>query len=272
MGRSAGLFIAFGSNFRVSRQLTYTPAYKKADGLLIQQRVKIPVGMNGIKSVKTGEAQVDFYTLTVWGALADICCKRCTQGSALDVIAFPGTYRSNYYFNDVMLLTPDGQPLMQDKVGFTVMPRMLRFGEEADGLITEQIRVGKRPQFWNVKNHEHAAIWKGICAQMNAVRYNGVDPLFGYAKVFLPKEGTVVLNPEDYRNSRVATLPGQVRDAFTPQPGVATAVAAGTVPAATFTPAPIAQGSQSLFGNGGFVPKAAAGAVNTAVAGGKLPF
>lgn len=258
-------FTADGVNLRVAAPLTYTPAYQKPDGALIQQRIRIPVALNGMKSKKTGVAPVDYYTLIAWGVLADMCAKRCTQGMSLSFKAEPGTYQGDFYYKNILMLSPDGTKLTKLNVDFTVIRQAFHFGRESAGLIAEEVRAGRRPELWYLQGHEHELLWKGIYTKRNAIRYNGVDAKFGYADVRMPKEGKLVLNPEEFRKTAAAiaahtptSLPAQVSAAF-PQAGQATAMAA--VPNAVATPA--VQDNQSLFGNGGFVSKPAnvAGAV-----------
>jgi len=259
-------------NVRVSGQLSYTPAYQKPDGTLVQQKVRIPVAQNGYKSPKTGIASVDFYTLTVWGTLADICCKRCTQGMSLTAGYRLNSYQANRYFEGTMLLLPNGQPLLEDKIGLEVQRRELHFGQEAAGLIAEEVRTGKRPALWYLQGHEDENVWKAIYTKRNTLRYNGIEPLFGYAKVFLPKSGKVILNPEEYRKTAqanvLAALPAQVSAVLTPPlAGVQAGMTTTTTPVTS--PAAAVLSDQSVFGNGGFVQKPVAA---VAAGAGRLSF
>jgi len=114
-------------------------------------------------------------------------------------------------------------------------------------------------------------VWKAIYTKRNTLRYNGIEPLFGYAKVFLPKSGKVILNPEEYRKTAqvntLASLPAQVSAAFTPQPGVQAGMTTTVQPVASPATAPLSD--QSVFGNGGFVQKPVAA---VAAGAGRLPF
>lgn len=268
-------FTVTGVNLRVSAPLTYTPAYQRPDGVLIQQRVQIPVAINGVKNKKTGVADVDYYKLMAWGVLADMAAKRCTLGMSLTFTAKPGTYRGNIFYQNVMMLSPDGQPLTKSNIDFTVIRQEFHFGQESAGLIAEEVRTGRRPELWNLQGNAHELLWKEIYTKRNLIRYNGVDAKFGYADVRLPKDGRVVLNPEEFRKTAAvmaartpASLPAQVSAAF-PQAGQATAMAATSAPAAMGT-APGVTDNQSLFGNGGFVSKPAN--VAGAVGGTRIPF
>lgn len=243
MGRNAGIFMGFGSNFRVSSQLSYTPGYVRADGVTVNQRVKIPCAMNGLKNQKTGIAGTDFFQLVAWGKLADFCAKTLNKGRAFDAVVVPHTYQSRYFQNNVPVAGINGQPLMIDRVGFTIT--QFRIGEEAQELIDEEIRAGRRPQFWNTKNHQDNVLWMQIIAARNATVFTAGAPAFGYAKVFLPNLQAPVA---------AQNLPNMVHQAF-----------AGA-PAPVNTPA---MNPANLFGAGGFNAPAAA---SVAKVGGVIPF
>jgi len=264
MGRSAGLFTAHASGMRISSQLTFTPAFVRPDGKFVNQRVKIPVGINGFKNKKTGEAPASFFSLIAWGGRADFCCKNLTMGRAIDVELEPESYRSNYYVGNNILLDTNGQPILIDKVQFRVLRIVL--AEEAYELVAEEVRTGRRPQNWEVPNHPDQALWKSMCQNRSNTPYDG-GPTYGYARVFNPAQGTVILNPVEYKRRIQAQmggaaftpvqLPQQVQNAFTPS----------NVPAPVVNPAPI----NNMFGTGGFKPKAATNTV-AANAGTRLPF
>lgn len=273
MGRSRSIFTATGAGLRVSSQLTFTPAYIKPDGQFINQRVKIPVCKNSPKNKRTGVSNAEYFSLIVWGGLADLCCKNLTLGRAVDFKADPKSKPTKYYIGGNVLLGPDGQPIMIDKVTFQV-DDVLNFAEETYELVHEEIRTGRRPQFWDAPNSNDQALWFNLCQQRNAIPYDG-GPTYGYARVFNPAQGQVILNPVEYRKQlqtkmggaqftpgsfapTPASLPSQVQAAFT-QP-VAAPVAAAVPPVAP----------HAMFGNGGFTQKAAA--PTTAVAGSALGF
>lgn len=226
MGRNAGIFMGFGSNFRVSSQLSYTPGYVRQDGVTVNQRVKIPCAMNGLKNQKTGIAGTDFFQLVAWGKLADFCAKTLNKGRAFDAVVAPHTYQSRYFQNNVPVIGTNGQPLLIDRVAFTIT--QFRIGEEAKELVDEEIRAGRRPQFWDTKNHQDNLLWLQIIAQRKAVVFNPGLPEFGYAKIFLPNIQAPALPAP-------ANLPNMVHQAFTGVPA----------PMAPMTGA-------NLFGGGGF--------------------
>ena len=254
MGRSAGIFMAFGSNFRVSNQPTYTPGYTRGDGLVINQRIKIPVAMNGLKNAKTGVAGRDFFQIVAWGKLADFCAKTLNKGRAFDAVVAPHTFQSRYFVGNVPLTGPDGQPVMIDRVAFTIIGGTFRLGEEATELVNEEIRTGRRHQFWNVKNHADQVGWMQLIAARNAIPFNAQSPTFGFAKVVLPNIQAPVAPP--------ANLPGQVAAAF----------GGGFAPAPVGAPLPAPV--NTTFGGGGFGANPVPLAQNTAgaQAGAARPF
>jgi len=240
MGRNAGIFMGFGSNFRVSAPLSYTPGYVRADGVQINQRVKIPCAINGLKNQKTGVAGTDFFQFVAWGKLADFCAKTLNKGRAFDATVVPHTFQSRYFQNNVPLVGANGQPILIDRVAFTIT--QFRIGEEAQELVDEEIRAGRRPQYWNVKNHPDNNIWAQIIATRKSATYIPGSQKFGYANVVLPNVQAGVANiPGMNTLPNMASLPNMVQQAFTP-------------PQAPMAPAPLNMAGD-IFGNGGFVPK-----------------
>jgi len=243
--------MAFGSNFRVSNQPIYTPGYTRGDGLVINQRIKIPVAMNGLKNQKTGVAGRDFFQIVAWGKLADFCARTLNKGRAFDAVVAPHTFQSRYFVGNVALTGADGQPIMIDRVAFTIIGGTFRLGEEATELIDEEIRTGRRHQYWNVKNHQDNLGWLQLIAARNAIPFNAQLPTFGFAKVILPNIQAPAAPP--------ANLPAQVAAAFTPAPM-----------GAPMAGPPL----NTSFGAGGFVPKPAntPAAYNAAGQPGHMPF
>jgi len=240
--------MAFGSNFRVSNQPIYTPGYTRADGLVINQRIKIPVAMNGLKNQKTGIAGTDYFQIVAWGKLADFCAKTLNKGRAFDAVVAPHTYQSRYFVGNVALAGADGQPIMIDRVAFTIVGGTFRIGEEATELVNEEIRTGRRHQNWNVKNHPDQLGWLQVIAARNAIPFNPQSPTFGFAKVVLPNIQAPLAAP--------ANLPAQVAATFAPAPmGV-----------------PAAPPLTASFGGGGFAPKPANAPLNAAGMAGHTPF
>ena len=244
MGRAIGIAGTFMAGVRVAGQLTYIPAYVKADGTKRSQRCVIPVYRNSNRGTnqKTGEkGRVDSFKLTAWGKLADVCAKSLPPGTAIDVFCEPQSYLG-YLFNQdgSPRLDNAGQPIQTTKVSFTVLN--IVFGEDSEKQIDREIADGRRPQFWNVKGHQDYQAWKSILQQKQAVTWNG-GPEFVHARISWPKDGQVDMSvyqgggqpmvnhaaaPNAAPNPAAGMQPGggnfpntvaNVANAFNPQPG-----------------------------------------------------
>jgi hypothetical protein len=79
-----------------------------------------------------------------------------------------------------------GQPRLEWKVGFTV--DQILMAEESQEFIDMEIQSGLRPQFWNVKNHQHYEAYGKILKDKAAMplQFNPQNPKFGHAEVYLP--------------------------------------------------------------------------------------
>ena len=173
---------------RVAGQLTYTPAYTNA-GKKVNSRVVIPVYCNSHRGTnqRTGETgRSDSFKFIAWGKLADVCVKSLPKGKAIDVVCDPHSYLGDLYNADgSKRLDAAGQVIQVTKVAFTI--KDIIFGEESSKLIAEEIATGRRPQNWNVANHQDYALWTTILQQRQAIVWNGVDKSYGYARVYIPQ-------------------------------------------------------------------------------------
>lgn len=192
MGRAIGIAAAFMAGVRVAGQLTYIPAYVKADGSKRSQRCIIPVYRNSNRGTnqKTGEkGRIDSFKLVAWGKLADVAARSLPKGTAIDVFCEPQSYLGTLFNQDGSPRYDNaGQVIQTTKISFTILN--IVFGEDSDKQIDREIAEGRRPQFWNVKGHADYQAWKTILQQKQLVTWNG-GPEFVNARVSLPKDGQV---------------------------------------------------------------------------------
>ena len=177
---------------RIAGSPNYTPAYVKTGGdpnKPIQAQCKFAVYMN----VRNRKMKFD---ITAWGKMADIIARSGATGKEITIFAEMNSYKGR-----VWLPTPDGQPrqhvtladgqpLLIDKVGFTI--RQMHWGPDSAKTIQEEIMAGKRPQGWNDPTSPGKQQWMQICADRNRQQYQAGMNQFGYARVTMPTNGQVV--------------------------------------------------------------------------------
>lgn len=205
MGRAIGIAGTFMAGVRVAGQLTYIPAYIKADGSKRSQRCIIPVYRNSNRGTnqKTGEkGRTDSFKLVAWGKLADVCARSLPQGTAIDVFAEPQSYLGTLFNRDGSPRYDNaGQVVQTTKVSFTILN--IVFGEDSEKHIDQEIADGRRPQFWNVKGHQDYQTWKSMLQQKQQVTWTGGNE-FQYARVVLPKDGQVDMSVYQGGGNRAA--------------------------------------------------------------------
>lgn len=178
---------------RIAGAPNYTPAYTKngqADKV-IQAQCKFAVYQN----VRGKRLKFD---ITAWGKMADIIARSGATGKEITMFCEMNSYRGR-----VWLPTPDGQPsqhvtladgqpLLIDKVGFTI--RNMHWGPDSSKTIQEEIMAGRRPQGWNDPTSPGKQQWVQMCANLKNQQYVPGNVTFGYARVTMPTNGQVVGN------------------------------------------------------------------------------
>jgi len=195
---SKGFVVTTMVGARVLGQLTYVPAHIGKDGKLINQKVEIPVRVNGKSDRK------DDFKITVWSKLADTMCRSCSPGKELHIHAEPRTYLGT-------LFNADGTP-RYDNAGQVIQIKKTsynclfapRFGQESLKQIQKEIDSGHRPRHWNVKNHPDWNLWLDMLNQRHATVWDGQSNTFLFARVFVPQGVQVDLT---------ACKPGNVKQA-----------------------------------------------------------
>lgn len=195
-GRSIGLASCHFSGLRVTGQLTYIPAHVNAQGKRINAKAEIPVALNTHKGTRHDgtKGSTSYFKLTAWGKLADIMCRSCPPGKAIDVYCEPRTYRGKLYDKDFNVrLDPAGQPIEITKTAFNIMSYPV-FGEESEKQIQAEINARPhqiRPTNWNVVGHPDYAKWTAICQARQAYNWDGQSATFLFARVRIPQGVTL---------------------------------------------------------------------------------
>ena len=185
-GRSIGIISCVMAGARVLGQLTFIPAHKK-NGKDISARATIPVRINSHRGVdrKGQPGRKDDFRLTVWGKLAETCCRSCSPGKALDIITTPNSYLGRVFdMHGNQRTDAAGVGIEVNKVGFTV--KDIVFGEESAKFIADEIAQGKRPVDYAIAGSPGSQQWKTILTQRQAIVWDGQSGLFGYARVVVP--------------------------------------------------------------------------------------
>ena len=236
------------SGLRVASS-NYYPAHSK-NGVNISQRCTINAFMNIASRANNGEGRNDVVQLTAWGKLADVCAKSMSPGKEFHCSAKLKTFMARVFHNDAPVVAPDGTVITTRKIGFSITE--LTFGEESAKHIANEIQSGIRPPDWNQAGSPGYTTWREKLKLRNALAFDPTQPVFGYAKVFLPQGPGIGA----YTPQATAAAP-----AFTPATGAveAAVVNAAQNPAAVnnalfqnvaapvtaaapvFTPAPVAQ-------------------------------
>lgn len=259
---------------RIAGELTFTPAYIKPNGTLVQDRCSVPIIANSRRGTgpdgKPGR-QND-YKLVGWRGLARSLCRWGSTGKALDLVAEVGSYEGREYkmapnpANPAEMIPQaimvGGQPLLTKKVGFTVTE--LNFGEDSPKQIQRELQlwasnpgnIAGRPPQWNVVGSTDATQFAQIIDQRKLLTWDGVSPTYGYARVVLPQNAQRILTVQERQiietqGARALNLPtAQATVQPAVQPVTATFTAAQPVAqpvtqpigvAATFTAQPTAQ-------------------------------
>jgi hypothetical protein len=196
------------ANLRVAGQLNFIPAHINA-GKRISSRAIITAYFNNNRggadaNGKTGTHES--YKFVAWGKLAEICCKVMSKGSSFSTICEPNSYSGTVYLADgSMKLDSAGQPVMTNKVTFTIMS--ISFGEESAAVIDAEIANGVRPVNWNRTGHPDVNVWKSVLKQKHNTPWNFQNKTYFNARVSVPTAPGVTLDFERLNLSCKGTAP-----------------------------------------------------------------
>lgn len=176
MGSSAGMCSSTFAGLRVANVPLYIPAHEK-NGQTIGAQLKFRAFVNHPK----GKKKSDIFDFTAWGKLADSLAKCVMKGKELHAECEPESYYGKVRNGNEYVMKADGEALTVLKTGFRITKP--RLSDSTAKQIASEIAAGYRPANWN-DNGPGAADWKVIRETALAKPYNGVDPTFGYAKVW----------------------------------------------------------------------------------------
>jgi len=189
-------------NVRVAGAPVFTPPYISAtskDGKPTQAKVEFTVFDNSRKNKRSD------FRITAWGKAAETIARNVTTGKTFSFMRCTvESYQAKVWQPETnpnvkrkFYQLPDGTPLTQTKIGFTV--KEFTFGKDGSTMELEEIAKWKtsggaegRPLCWNVRNTQDEKIWLAIRATKNDEQYVHGKPTFGYAKVKIPDGATVV--------------------------------------------------------------------------------
>ena len=239
--------ISFGS--------TYYPAERDAAGkVLTSARCVINAYINrkGRRNPETGkliEGRRDVIQLTGWNGretpdgkgLADTMAKCISEGKEFSCRATLHSYLGKVFDNGQPVMKADGTgQLMTRRIGYTIEPGSLIFGDDADKILAREIQgyagiagFDTRPPMWNHSDPNHAdrLAWKEISQWRMAQVYNPAIPTYGYAIVAVPFQaehaaGHVLNHAAVQTAAGTVSLPGTVVTGVQ-LPGAAVAGAVG---------------------------------------------
>lgn len=175
---------------RIAGPGDYMPAYtRNNDGKLVQSKCKFAVYQN-VRGKKLK------FEITAWGKLADAIAKYGATGKKVTIFGEMNPYKGRVWMQTApgqqrqCYTDAAGNPIYVDKMGITI--KSMNLGSDSAKTISEEIANGMRPQGWNDASTPGKQQWLQICAQRKAMQFNPGDTHFGYARVTLPNNGTVV--------------------------------------------------------------------------------
>lgn len=127
------------------------------------------------------------FPVTAWGKMADVIARGGATGKQLHLVCSAHSYRGRVWYptpegvQPQFVLRNDGQPLLVEKIGFTV--ENISFGKDSEKTIQEEINAGFRPHGWNNPADPGYQVWREICRRNNSLQYTVGMVQFGYAKV-----------------------------------------------------------------------------------------
>ena len=224
--RNAGTPDVNNPKLRVAGQ--YTPAHTSADGKGVSARFTSSFAINnrGYQNAQ-GVAipgDVDFFNLTAGNGknaeegrgMADRFARMMSLGMEICCECRIKPYQSKQYDNGILVVRPDGSPIMKEGYNFIVLAKDFYPVNESEKHINGEIQLYNtsqgqqgRPPGWNIPGTPEAGIWDKIKTAKNTAIYQHGMTTFGYAQVVMPK------------NAQPAVYPNQPAPQLAPQ---------GTVP------------------------------------------
>ena len=170
-------------NVRTAGEITFIPAHILG-GKRISSKAVISAYYNSNKGAD-GKGTHESYKFVVWGKLAETCCKVLSKGSEFSVFTTPNSFAGRVFTPEgLQKLGSDGQPVMTNKVSFTVTD--ISFGQESSMLIANEIATGRRPMNWDTDGHPDQATWKAVLKQKHATPWDFASKTWFNARVSVP--------------------------------------------------------------------------------------
>jgi hypothetical protein len=199
--------------------LDFYPGYIRPDGKKISSKLVFKMYINDTR----GEASRPItYRGTLWGVRAIGACKGFSVGKemhfpALDVDPYMGRVWVNVNGTMQAVIGPDGQPILTDKVGYTV--REMIYGNDSKKTIQSEIQAGIRPPMWDKEGHQDYQLWTGRIQARKSLLFNPQIPehqtRFGYARVHMPAAGCTLALEDQTKGENATTGTGMTGYAAT---------------------------------------------------------
>jgi hypothetical protein len=171
-------------NVRTAGEITFIPAHI-IGGKRISSKAVVSAYFNSNKGGTDGKGTHESYKFVIWGKLAETCCKVLSKGSEFSVFTTPNSFAGRVFTPEgLQKLGADGQPVMTNKVSFTVTD--ISFGQESSMLIANEIATGRRPMNWDTDGHPDQATWKAVLKQKHATPWDFVSKTWFNARVSVP--------------------------------------------------------------------------------------
>jgi len=243
-----GILRAFLVNGRVASNPLYFPPHVK-NGREVSAKALVTVMVNRRPFVDRDSNEVRerkpvILQIGGWAGVADAIARGAKQGQVvsceLDVESFDSVVKIPQKQGDAVLYVPVMKPdgsghFTETKIGFSIVPGSLRFGEDSAKCIDEEIVKGERPIGWN-KQIPIAALetalaqgnlndllaqakqgkdtWNAILKAKNSQQYQG-GKTFGNAKVVRPAGDIVLKYPLDVEVNDAVNKTKATVDGFT---------------------------------------------------------
>lgn len=169
----------------------YIPAHSK-NGKNISQRLNVGAFMNIASSANEGKGRHEVIQLTAWGKAADVLAICLTPGKTFSCIADMHVYEGRVFVNtgtkenpDYQPVTYKGQPVMTDKISFTI--RQFSLGADSHKHIMNEIQGGFRGMNWWMQGHPDYEAFRNLLKARMTTQFNPQLKKFGFADVRLPE-------------------------------------------------------------------------------------
>ena len=189
-GNGRGINIVTMMDCRIAGFPDYLPAH-------IKQGAQKPTQAQANFTVYQNIGNKKFaFPITAWGKMADVVARGGATGKQLQLICTVHSYRGRVWLptpdgaQPQFVLRPDGQPLLIEKIGFTV--ESILFGKDSEKTIQAEINANFRPRGWNDPAQPGYQQWREICRRNNNLQFAQNMTWFGYAKV-KPVNGTIYI-------------------------------------------------------------------------------